>query len=350
MDNNKLSPVNNGRRKIMISKRYFVLAMGVGFVGLATAAITLQNFNLSAALQHGATPSYTKQGQPTKFYYWSQNNLSCVALAGKQLCGDQTKNPFDLLRQLEYTMAVYDSAVYKQRKNLKPLYVAPSSGATTVAVVKWMPASDVSKYYQPTSPSKSFAITKPGGIFVTPESEMKQACQVAYKKATFYGHLAFNEKTFDESMAETLGMPPVTSASDNVFLVMNVSLKISRSPLPIPDVKAPDNGIFRPCSNPDITKADCELPGDLSKTQPASYVAWFSNQANSTREIGQLSPGKTATPYPWTGLGYTYDWSHVLNQHAFGTSELVIPTNGIATVNVDKAGKTQAETPQQFCG
>lgn len=73
--------------------------------------------------------------------------------------------------------------------------------------------------------------------------------------------------------------------------------------------------LFRPSADPEITDTASELPlpagyrSDVSK----AYREWFQATWRSRFE--------SATPYPWTQLGYTYDWGS--SDHV-GLSEFVI--------------------------
>lgn len=73
--------------------------------------------------------------------------------------------------------------------------------------------------------------------------------------------------------------------------------------------------LFRPSADPEITDTASELPlpagyrSDVGK----AYRDWFQATWRSRYE--------TSTPYPWTQLGYTYDWG---SSHHVGLSEFVI--------------------------
>ncbi|MCA1905463.1 MAG: hypothetical protein LDL11_02585 [Desulfarculus sp.] len=84
--------------------------------------------------------------------------------------------------------------------------------------------------------------------------------------------------------------------------------------------------LFRPSADPEITDREAELPlPDGYRSQVAkAYRDWFA--ATWSRRY------ETATPYPWTQLGYTYDWG---SSNHMGLSEYVIrkgSTVGVAGV------------------
>lgn len=79
--------------------------------------------------------------------------------------------------------------------------------------------------------------------------------------------------------------------------------------------------LFRPSADPEIT--DCEavldfpdVPGYLEIS--ADYRSWFEEQARSRYEPGEGN----GPPYPWTRLGYTYDWGNASSR--VGLSEFVM--------------------------
>lgn len=84
--------------------------------------------------------------------------------------------------------------------------------------------------------------------------------------------------------------------------------------------------LFRPTPDPEIDDTEAGLASPTGWRSPISktYRDWFATTWASRFE--------TATPYPWTQLGYTYDWGS--NDH-MGLSEYVIrkgSTVGVAGV------------------
>jgi len=83
--------------------------------------------------------------------------------------------------------------------------------------------------------------------------------------------------------------------------------------------------LFRPCPDPEISDHECELDfptSSLVSINP-SHIEWF-NQLKS-RSYGN------AQGYPWTRLGYTYDWGNPYSE--VGASEFVIKPQ--ATVDIE---------------
>ena len=93
--------------------------------------------------------------------------------------------------------------------------------------------------------------------------------------------------------------------------------------------------LFRPCRDPEITDRTCAL----TFPQGAGFVAitddyrkWFNDLAASSY-TGD-------SPYPWTGLGYTYDWGG--RKTAVGLSEFVVRAGGTAAVHT-------VESTNEYC-
>ena len=119
-------------------------------------------------------------------------------------------------------------------------------------------------------------------------------------------------------IAQLLGLPP-SDASKKVYMV---EFWVS-----------PDD-LYRPCPDPEITDHECQVdfPADqfrmfdntktiyadqacdLGQCGFKDYRGWFDNRRSYIYT--------SSNPYPWTGLGYTYDWGNPQNHR--GLSEFVI--------------------------
>lgn len=122
-------------------------------------------------------------------------------------------------------------------------------------------------------------------------------------------------------IAERLGLPP--DASNDSFVQMWVDPQT----------------FFRPCPDPEVTDAECQVsltagPVDTSAPCPwsaapedqlsgrfvtvaQSHLDWMCSNWTST-----YPPGEPRKSYPWTALGYTYDWGAPNHR---GESEFVLP-------------------------
>lgn len=116
--------------------------------------------------------------------------------------------------------------------------------------------------------------------------------------------------------------------------------------------------LFRPCPDTEISDISCEtgFPTDTFRilnpynkvraTEGAdygvfkTYTSWFNNRTRNIYTMG-------STPFPWTRLGYTYDWG---SSNHVGLSEFVLhgrKEDG-STISVGiKSVKTTAEYFQQ---
>ena len=77
--------------------------------------------------------------------------------------------------------------------------------------------------------------------------------------------------------------------------------------------------LFRPTPDNEINDTSAQLAFPASAT--ADYKTWFNSNI-----IYSYYPMK----YPWTRLGYTYDWGNT--QSHIGLSEFVIKQNSTVTV------------------
>jgi hypothetical protein len=91
--------------------------------------------------------------------------------------------------------------------------------------------------------------------------------------------------------------------------------------------------LFRPCRDPAITDTVCTLKSPMNvEGDRRNHRRWFNKQKkDSYRLLGLLG-------YPWTQLGYTYDWGNPRSE--IGLSEFVIEKG--ATVEVAKVRTTDS--------
>ncbi|MFT5778074.1 MAG: hypothetical protein ACI837_001022 [Crocinitomicaceae bacterium] len=114
-------------------------------------------------------------------------------------------------------------------------------------------------------------------------------------------------KDVDMRLKQLIGLPP--SSVYNYFVEFWVK---------------PDD-LIRPCPDSEITDKQCELcfPAGADST----YMAWV----NENR-ISRYYKCALDDKYPWTQLGYTYDWSPANPSHV-GLSEFVIGVNKKILIN-----------------
>jgi hypothetical protein len=121
---------------------------------------------------------------------------------------------------------------------------------------------------------------------------------------------AFAKDKVNLRIQQLLGLPP-QDVTQRYFVVL--------------DVKVAD--MFRPCANPSLAATECtaNFPDGVSE----SHKAWYAGQ---TAVAYQFPKG-----YPWTRLGYTYDWNPETDEE--GVSEFVIKKG--TTVNVVSVTPTE---------
>lgn len=106
------------------------------------------------------------------------------------------------------------------------------------------------------------------------------------------------EVDLDLRLAQRLGMPP--QPNKTAFVEIRID--------------DPHGQLFRPCANSSIDTNSC-APGPPASSDPRAD--WFYRQYFGA--YGTALPDR----YPWTSLGYTYDWGSA--DSPVGESEFVIP-------------------------
>lgn len=124
---------------------------------------------------------------------------------------------------------------------------------------------------------------------------------VAPQIQTFFQNQANPDANATLRIAQLLGLPPNTA---NTYFA---------------ELWVKPESLFRPTPDNEINDATADLTFPNSATE--EYKQWFNNNI-----ISSYYPMK----YPWTRLGYTYDWAD-MSSHV-GLSEFVLKPNSIVTV------------------
>ncbi len=98
------------------------------------------------------------------------------------------------------------------------------------------------------------------------------------------------------------------------------------------EIWADPRDLFRPCPDPEITDHECELDfpqSDYFLKVSDPHIQWFNDL--QSRSYG-------ADGFPWTRLGYTYDWGNP--QSEIGLSEFAIRAS--ATVQIHSVTTIEA--------
>lgn len=143
--------------------------------------------------------------------------------------------------------------------------------------------------------SISQPFTQTREVWVTAAPEVQEFCR-EYRR-TNPGHLV-------QRLEQLLGVP--ANSGKNRFV----------------EFWARPEDLFRPATNPAIDTVELQPADSQSAAAPPDYEAWFSNLQSTSYTAD--------TPYPWTRLGYTYDWGDVANP--VGASEFIIKKGSVVTV------------------
>jgi hypothetical protein len=168
--------------------------------------------------------------------------------------------------------------------------INPATGIKEVLVASYMKATDATNYYRiGQSTSLRYAES-----WVTVAPELKNFCR-DYAGQSIYLRLK-----------QLLGLP-ATSLNDTIV-----------------EYYVDPQYLLRPSHDPEITDREAEISFRTNALYAAkvstNYIAWFQSTIVS-RNYGMTNGVWNA--YPWTQLGYTYDWLKTGN--VAGLSEFVVP-------------------------
>ena len=121
---------------------------------------------------------------------------------------------------------------------------------------------------------------------------------------------AAEKEKVDGRIKQLLGLPPNPNYTYNYFVEFWVK----------------PSDLFRPCPDAEITDSECSA--SFPETMDSTYQNWI----NDTRAARFYDPREMMDKYPWTALGYTYDWSPRNKTHQ-GLSEYVIRNNSEVIVH-----------------
>lgn len=146
-------------------------------------------------------------------------------------------------------------------------------------------------------------------------------------------------------IAQLLGLPPEYAVKDNPSEAKYM-LELWVSP----------KDLFRPCPDTEISDTTCEtaFPADTFRmpdlnnkvraTEGAeygvfkTYSSWFNNRTRNIYTMG-------SSPFPWTRLGYTYDWG---SANHTGLSEFVLHGRKVDGTTISVGIKSVRTTAEYF--
>ena len=191
-----------------------------------------------------------------------------------------------------YAAAIADAAV------VEPGEVAPLPAITddSMTVVSWIPDQYRGSY--PVGQTVDFD----WNVWVTPVPQLQERCRsVPYDSSVVY-----------RSIQQYLGLPITEGA--RVIATFRVAT----------------SDLFRACADPSMTSTSCGET--FPDGTPEAHKAWIATQS--------LTAYQRPDGFPWTRLGYTYDWSTTATD--VGAFEYVVKPNG--TIRV-----VAADTPEAYC-
>ena len=223
-----------------------------------------------------------------------QNMLLCCAIIMVTGCAATRPPSSDCLR-MQYAAAIRDAAAPKPGMTAYGLTAITPVNPTLihrrerwrVLMVKW---TDDMVYQSRVGQLMHL----PDAVWVTVAPEVQLRCRG-------YNSLAWTVLRIEQ----LLGLPPASGY--HTFVEMWVEPK----------------DLFRPAADPEIDDqtAQAEFPV-AGKRQDAAYRRWF-------EEWRAVAYG--ANGYPWTRLGYTYDWGSP--DRPVGLSEFVIRANAVVEIH-----------------
>ena len=214
----------------------------------------------------------------------------------------------------QYTKAVSKAADPQPEKVYRSLLPIAATNATLprkvidgqeyVLVSSW---KEDTTYYRNDSVT-GFYHTGDYPIWVTAAPQLQELCS-----AKQFGR----REGVDLRLKQLFGMPP--TVSKRYFVEFWVK---------------PED-LYRPCPDPEVDDAECGLA--FTERSTPEHQEWIAAQ-----RLASYSNANHYDNYPWTQLGYTYDWSP-RNRSRIGLSEFVIGRNKSVVVN-------RIYTTAEYCG
>jgi len=195
---------------------------------------------------------------------------------------------------VRYNATVIDAATWRE-ENLRPLFPLRFEPETMTTTVVTLTARD----YAPGPQGLG------GYVWVTAVPEVQQKCK------------GFKEKDLALRLRQLLGLQP--EAQFQHFVVMKVAA----------------SDIFRPATNPlTTTPWPC---GAKKENYCGEQFPYWATPAHMQWLAGQMLTSYVVAPehngtysYPWTRLGYTYDWKQGADR--YGASEYVVRPGSVVNV------------------
>lgn len=220
--------------------------------------------------------------------------IVAAALIGLAACAPRGLTPDEAL----YDMAVRDAAWASPAK-VVPLRPLPADGAVTV--VSWTGTRDPLACAEGECAFPRAGSTRTGDVtWVTLAPELRERCKAWGLSGT----------ALTRRLEQALGLPP-GGKYPRVF----VEFTVPRAALTRPCVAPAQDAQGRPVCNP-------SLAGSWQQADKAQVFA----------ALTMASSYNAASGYPFTRLGYTYDWAPDARPDHYGASELVVAPATATTI------------------
>lgn len=225
----------------------------------------------------------------------------------------------------KYERAIVDTAVMKQENER----VLPALGHGTERFVVW---TDYTGY----QPNDNYAM--PINLFVARASEMKAAC----RKLRSGG-----DSGLKENINKLLGLPLYDAPQQ--FVELNIAVdQFNNANIANYSDSTVGQALFRPCSNPDVHGDSCGMnfPADAND----QFKLWIYQKTRQSyhESIQDPQTGKIQYGYPWTDLGYTYNWGAASTKSKVGVTEFVVKKGANVQV-VRQPDGTAYRSANSFC-
>jgi hypothetical protein len=198
------------------------------------------------------------------------------------------EEPADPSLAILYAQATFDAAVFQVSHQSADLQAITEFPATVVTWTRHVPTEEqIRRFAYPRHAFRPGEDALTDQVWVTRVPQVQELCR------------RFDPAKLRLALQQLLGMPPAPPEhAPDIFVTMRV---LDR------------DGLFRPCTDPcPGTRGPCSET--FPEGVPAEHVEWMARQALSSWQV----PGG----YPWTRLGYTYNWNP--GASLFGASEFVV--------------------------
>lgn len=234
-----------------------------------------------------------------------------------------------------------DDPVNLERTHGEGIRWEGEAGKSRILVASFMSRESYNTYYRDNleNHQESYALKKSLWVTVVPE-------------LSWYFSRRLVCPPSETRLIKALGLNPAMDYE--VLLEMWVDPKDLFRPSPDPEItdheselaaRTEDNQwIFPSDRNPFVKLDDSKMYMDSAWSTPVSFREWFVNRAQTIYTTSNPADPKT-WGWPWTRLGYTYDWANPFQR--FGLSEFILKinpdqNNGEVTVKLEKAVDCQS--------